>query len=201
MEGGFRRQIYHWAIKNNIADKNHVAIMGASFGGYSTLAGLAFTPDVFCCGVDAFGMSNLETSVNNPTYWAFPAIMWPKLYGDPKTKEGRALLAKNSPITRVRDIKRPLIIFQGENDSRVSKSESTQMVKAMKKNGLPVAYVVYPDEGHGFIREPNNLSYIALTEIFLARCLGGKFEPLHPGELAGSSHKILEGKELFGAQR
>jgi dipeptidyl aminopeptidase/acylaminoacyl peptidase len=125
-------------------------------------------------------------------------IVWVKLAGDPSTDEGRKALAKNSPISKVDDINKPLIVFQGKNDPRVNKNESDQIVNALKKKEVPVAYVLYPDEGHGFHREPNIKSYMAFTEIFLAKILGGKFEPIHDGELKGSSHKILEGKKLLG---
>jgi dipeptidyl aminopeptidase/acylaminoacyl peptidase len=185
----------NWAVENKIADKNKIAIMGASFGGYSTLAGLAFTPDVFCCGVDAVGPSNWVTTTNTvPKYWIPHMIGWYKCIGDPRTAEGIALMRANSPITRVNDIKKPLLIFQGEHDPRVNKAESDQMVAAMKKNGLDVTYVLYPDEGHGFIREPNSKSYFAIVEKFLSEKLGGWHEPIHDNELDGSSHKILEGK-------
>jgi len=188
----------NWAIEHKIADKKKIAIMGGSFGGYSTLAGLAFTPDVFCCGVDCVGPSNWLTTVETvPAYWIPHMVGWYKLIGDPKTPEGRALALRNSPITYVNNIKKPLVIFQGEHDPRVNKRESDQMVEALKNRGLQVAYVLYPDEGHGFNREPNNQSYLALTEIFLSKMLGGRFEPIKEGELADSSHKILEGKEII----
>jgi acetyl esterase/lipase len=185
----------NWAVENKIADRNQIAIMGASFGGYSTLAGLAFTPDVFCCGVDMVGPSNWLTMVNTvPKYWIPHMISWYKLVGDPRTAEGRAMAMTNSPVSRVNSIKKPLIIFQGEHDPRVNKAESDQMVAAMRKNGLDATYVSYPDEGHGFLREPNVKSYFAITEKFLSEKLGGWHEPIHDKELEGSSHKILEGK-------
>jgi dipeptidyl aminopeptidase/acylaminoacyl peptidase len=99
-----------------------------------------------------------------------------------------------SPITKVNDIKKPLIIFQGEHDPRVNKAESDQMVAAMKKNGLDVTYVLYPDEGHGFLREPNVKSYFAITEKFLSEKLGGWYESIYDKELEGSSHEVLAGK-------
>jgi dipeptidyl aminopeptidase/acylaminoacyl peptidase len=189
----------NWAITNRIADKEYVAIMGASFGGFSALAGLAFTPEVFCCGVDCVGVSSLGTFWKKvPPYWTPSMIVWVKLAGDPRTEEGRKALEKNSPIAKVNDINKPLIVFHGKNDPRVNKAEADQIVKALKKKGLPVAYILYPDEGHGFHKEQNSKSYTAFTEIFLAKILGGKFEPIHAGELKGSSHKILEGKELLG---
>jgi dipeptidyl aminopeptidase/acylaminoacyl peptidase len=185
----------NWAIENNIADRNQIAIMGGSFGGYSTLAGLAFTPDVFSCGVDIVGPSNWITTMRTfPKYWFSDRASFYKLLGDPHTAKGRALAMANSPISRVNDIKKPLIVIQGEHDPRVNKAESDQMVAAMKKNGLDVTYVLYPDEGHGFHREPNVKSYLAITEKFLSEKLGGWYEPIHDKELEGSSHKVLEGK-------
>jgi dipeptidyl aminopeptidase/acylaminoacyl peptidase len=185
----------NWAIENGIAHKDQVAIMGASFGGYSALAGLAFTPDVFCCGVDIVGPSNWLTMVKTvPAYWLPHMADFYKCIGDPNTEEGRERMLANSPITRVNDIKKPLIIFQGEHDPRVNKAESDQMVATMKKNGLDVVYVLYPDEGHGFQRDPNVRSYFAFTEKFLSKTLGGWHEPINDKELEGSSHKVLEGK-------
>ncbi|GHU14182.1 peptidase S9 [Alphaproteobacteria bacterium] len=185
----------NWAIANKIADRKQIAIMGGSFGGYSTLAGLAYTPDVFCCGVDVVGPSNWITMFKKvPPYWIPYMVGWYRCAGDPRTEAGRAELLANSPITKIKNIKKPLIIFQGEHDPRVNTSESDQMVAAMKKNGLDVVYVLYPDEGHGFQREPNSISYLAITEKFLSRILGGWFESIHEKELEGSSHQILEGK-------
>lgn len=191
----------NWAIENGIADKNHIAITGGSFSGYAALAGLAFSPDVFCCGVDIVGPSNWVTTLNTlPKYWGPKLIEWYNLLGDPRTENGLKYLVANSPVTRIHDIKKPLIIFQGKNDPRIKQSESDQIVAVMKENKLPVIYVLYPDEGHGFRRERNNKSCIALTEMFLAKIMGGRCEPVHPGELEGSSHQILEGKELIGLQ-
>jgi dipeptidyl aminopeptidase/acylaminoacyl peptidase len=188
----------NWVIGNKIADKNHVAIMGASFGGYSVLAGLAFSPDVFCCGVDVVGPSNWTTTLNTfPKYWEFGLIEWYGFLGDPRTEEGRRHLAENSPVTRAHDIKKPLLVFHGKNDPRVNQKEADQIVAALKAKGLPVGYVLYPDEGHGFRREQNRKSYIALAEMFLAKILGGRSEPIHPGEFDGSSHQILEGEGIL----
>jgi dipeptidyl aminopeptidase/acylaminoacyl peptidase len=188
----------NWAIKNQIADKSSIAIMGASFGGYSALAGLAFTPDTFCCGVDIVGPANWITTLESiPKYWIPFAEAWYKLAGNPKTKEGIELLKRNSPITRVNDIKKSLMVFHGKNDPRVNKREADQIVNAVKSKGSLVGYVLYPDEGHGFLRDPNNKSYSAFTEIFLAKIMGGRYEPIHKGELEGSSHQILEGKSLI----
>jgi dipeptidyl aminopeptidase/acylaminoacyl peptidase len=187
----------NWAIKNKIADKDKIGIIGASFGGYSVLAGLAFTPNVFCCGIDVVGPSNFMTILRTvPKYWKPRMISWYKLIGNPETKAGRSKLLSFSPITRVNSIKKPLMIFQGEHDPRVNRAESDQMVAAMKENGLPVVYVLYSNEGHGFHHEANSKTHQAFTEKFLAKVMGGWYEPIYQGELERSSHQILEGKNL-----
>ena len=147
--------------------------MGGSFGGYSTLAGLTFTPEVFACGVDIVGPSNLITLLESvPPYWKPMLEMFTTRVGDPRTEEGRALLEKHSPLTYVERICRPLLIGQGANDPRVKQAESDQIVQAMQAKGIPVTYVLYPDEGHGFARPENNLSFNAIAEAFLAQLPG-----------------------------
>lgn len=183
----------NWAVKKGIAKRDQIGIMGGSFGGYSVLAGLAFTPDFFCCGVDVVGPSNWITLFSKvPEYWKPYMISWYKCVGDPGTKEGRKILEKNSPLSKAHRIIKPLIIFQGERDPRVNKNESEMIVTEMKKRNIPVSYVLYPDEGHGFVREPNQISYLALVEKFLADVFGGWYEPIGKNELNGSSHKIME---------
>jgi len=187
-----------WTIDHGIADKNKIAIMGGSFGGYSTLAGLAFTPDFFCCGVDVVGPSNFITLLSSvPEYWKPGMVTWYKIAGNPDVKEDIPYLKSISPLFRKDQIKKPLLVLQGANDPRVAKAESDQIVQALKEKKHPVAYVLYPDEGHGFHREPNIKSYIAFTERFLAKFLGGRYESLNKEELKGSSHEILEGKEII----
>jgi dipeptidyl aminopeptidase/acylaminoacyl peptidase len=191
----------NWAIANKIADKNYVAIMGGSFGGGEALEGLTYTPDVFCCRINAFGGSNLITFLETmPPEWQSTIEWCYKFFGDPRTTEGRKYLIENSPITYAQNIKKPLMVFQGANDPRTHRGEADQIVAAVKKNGSPVVYVLYPDEGHGCHKEPNAKSYMAIIELFFAKIMGGRFEPIHPGELEGSSHQILEGKELIGLQ-
>ncbi|MDR0632058.1 MAG: prolyl oligopeptidase family serine peptidase [Holosporaceae bacterium] len=189
----------NWAIENKIADKNYVAIMGGSFGGCEALEGLTYTPDVFCCAINAFGGSNLITFLETmPPEWQSTMEWCYKFFGDLRTEEGRRYLIENSPITYAQNIKKPLMIFQGKNDPRVHLSDTNQIVAALKKNGQPVVDVLYPDEGHGCHKEPNAKSYMAIIELFFAKIMGGRFEPIHPGELDGSSHQILEGKEILG---
>ncbi len=168
-----------WAIDQKIAQPDKVAIMGGSYGGYATLVGLTFTPDVFACGVDIVGPSSLVTLLNNvPPYWMpFMPVMKIRV-GDVDTEEGQAELLKRSPLTLVDKIKKPLLIAQGANDPRVKRQEADQIVDAMKTKGIPVTYVLYPDEGHGFRRPENNKSNNAVTEAFLAKQLGGRFEPV-----------------------
>jgi len=169
-----------WAVKHHIADPEKVAIMGGSYGGYATLAGMAFTPDVYACGVDIVGISNLETDMKSiPPYWkpVFESFKY-RVGGDPYTEEGKAFLEKISPLYSVEQIRKPLLIAQGANDPRVNRNESDQIVEALKKNSVEVTYVVFPDEGHGFARSENRLAFFAIAENFLADCLGGKAEPI-----------------------
>ena len=184
-----------WAIKKKIADPQRVAIMGGSYGGYATLVGLTFTPDTFACGVDIVGPSNLVSFLQTiPSYWQPTVELWATRVGDHRTEEGRSFLAQRSPITFVDQITKPLLIGHGSNDPRVKRSESDQIVEAMEQKGIPVIYVLYPDEGHGFARPENRLSFYAVTEQFLSDHLGGRAEPIGD-DLADSSIKILVGGE------
>ena len=184
-----------WAIEMGIADPKLVAVFGGSFGGYSALVGLTFTPEVFVCGVDIVGPSNLITSQESmPPYWKPMFEMWAGRVGDPRTEEGRALLRERSPLTRVDRIQSPLLIGHGANDPRVKQAESDQIVQAMQAKNIPVTYVLYPDEGHGFARPENNLSFNAVAESFLAEHLGGRCEPIGD-DLKGSSLQALSGAE------
>eukprot|EP00904_Undaria_pinnatifida_P002339 jgi/Undpi1/12105/HiC_scaffold_41.g14078.m1 len=181
-----------WAIAEGIADADKVAIMGGSYGGYATLVGLTFTPEKFACGVDIVGPSNLITLVESvPPYWQPMIELFAQRMGDHRTEEGRELLKARSPLTFVDNIVRPLLIGQGANDPRVKQPESDQIVAAMQEKNIPVTYVLYPDEGHGFARPANNLSFFGVTEAFLAQCLGGAFEPI--GDLEGSSITVPTG--------
>jgi len=182
-----------WAVQQGIADPHKVAVMGGSFGGYSALAGLAFYPEIYACGVDLVGPSNLITLLESiPPYWKPMLENLTTRMGDHRTPEGRALLHKHSPLGSVERIRVPLLIGQGANDPRVKKAESDQIVQAMQAKQLPVTYVLYPDEGHGFARPANNLSFNAITEAFLAQCLGGRYEPIGD-DFEGSSLQVLEG--------
>ena len=184
-----------WAIREKIADPGKVAIMGGSYGGYAALAGLTFTPELFACGVDIVGPSNLNTLIASiPPYWTAYLYNMYQHIGDPRTPEGRKILDDRSPLNHVEKIKKPLLIAQGANDPRVKQAESDQIVKAMKEKGIPVTYALYPDEGHGFARPENRLAFMAITEVFLKKNLGGEAEPVGKA-LEGSSLQVLEGKE------
>ena len=185
-----------WAVKSGITTDDKVAIMGGSYGGYATLAGLAFTPEKFACGVDIVGPSNLNTLLKTiPPYWeAGKAQMYARM-GNPTTPEGQALLKERSPLYKADQIKRPLLIGQGANDPRVNVAESEQIVNAMKEKGIPVTYVVFPDEGHGFARPQNSIAFNAVAENFLAKCLGGRAEPIGAA-LKASTAQVQHGAEF-----
>lgn len=186
-----------WAISAGVADPKRVAIMGGSYGGYATLVGLTFTPEVFACGVDIVGPSNLVTLLETvPPYWQPMVELWATRVGDHRTEEGRRLLNERSPLNYVDRIKKPLLIAQGANDPRVKQSESNQIVSAMEEKGIPVTYVLYSDEGHGFARPENNLSFTAVAEAFLAQTLGGRHEPIGD-DFEGSSVEIKTGAEFI----
>jgi dipeptidyl aminopeptidase/acylaminoacyl peptidase len=175
-----------WAVAEGVAARDKVAIMGGSYGGYATLVGLTFTPEVFACGVDIVGPSNLETLLETiPPYWKPLVKQFHMRMGNPETEEGKRLLIERSPLHKADKIVRPLLIGQGANDPRVKQSESDQIVTAMEQHGIPVTYVVFPDEGHGFARPENNIAFTAIAENFLAECLGGRAEPI--GETLGRS--------------
>jgi dipeptidyl aminopeptidase/acylaminoacyl peptidase len=185
----------NWAVKEKVADKDKVAIYGGSYGGYATLVGLTFTPDTFACGVDIVGPSNLVTLLQSiPPYWESEVEQFTKRIGDHRTEDGKKYLLSVSPITHVDAIKRPLLIGQGANDPRVKQAESDQIVKAMQAKKIPVTYVLYPDEGHGFARPENRKSFNAVAEVFLAQCLGGPYEPIG-ADFKGATLTVPAGKE------
>jgi dipeptidyl aminopeptidase/acylaminoacyl peptidase len=184
-----------WAVKKGIADPERVAIFGGSYGGYATLVGLTRTPETFACGVDIVGSSNLKTLVESiPPYWQSMIEVFANRMGDHRTEEGRALLRERSPLTYADRIRRPLLIAQGANDPRVKQAESDQIVQAMQEKAIPVTYVLYTDEGHGFARPENSLSFSAISEAFLANVLGGRYEPIG-SDFEGASFTVLTGVE------
>ena len=186
-----------WAVAERIADPQKIAIMGGSYGGYATLVGVSMTPDVFACGVDIVGPSNIVTLLNTiPSYWGPAKKMFTTRVGDPDDPDGKRMLEERSPLNHVKNIKKPLLIGQGANDPRVKQAESDQIVKAMQSNKIPVTYVLFTDEGHGFARPENNLSFYAVTDQFLAQHLGGRSEPLSADSFQGSSIQVPQGKDL-----
>jgi dipeptidyl aminopeptidase/acylaminoacyl peptidase len=164
----------HWAVREKIADPNRIAIMGGSYGGYAVLAGLAFTPEIFACGVDMYGPSNLLTLLDSEQEIEEEATS----IGDPRKEEGRKLLAERSPLNYVDKIQRPLLVCQGANDPLVNRNESDQIVQTMQKKNLTVTYVLFPDEGHFISRPVNRISFFAVAEAFLFQHLGGRIEPI-----------------------
>lgn len=185
-----------WAVAEGIAQEDKVAIGGGSYGGYATLTGVAFTPDRFACGVDIVGPSSLVTLIESfPEYWKpFLAGTWFRYVGDPADPEQRKDLLARSAISRIDDIKVPLLVGQGGNDPRVTKQEADNLVEAMQAKGLPVTYINYPDEGHGFQKPENRMSFFAAMEGFLGTCLGGRVQPIGDS-FEGSSGEILAGAE------
>jgi len=166
-----------YLIAQGIADPKRVGIMGGSYGGYATLAGVAFTPDVYAVGVSIVGPSNLITLLESiPPYWEQIRKVFYERMGDPNTPEGKAQLLRQSPLTAAAKIKTPLLVIQGANDPRVNKRESDQIVIALRDRGFPVEYMVAPDEGHGFARPENNMAMFASAEKFLAKYLGGRYQ-------------------------
>jgi len=162
-----------WLIDQGIADSQRIGIYGGSYGGYATLAGLTFTPDLYTCGVDYVGVSNLFTFMNTiPPYWEPYRQMWYEMVGDPE-KDAEMMKAA-SPVFHVDKIKAPLFVAQGANDPRVNKDESDQMVVALKKRGIDVPYMVKDNEGHGFRNEENRFDFYREMEEFLAKHLGGR---------------------------
>ncbi|NJR77784.1 alpha/beta fold hydrolase [Sphingomonas corticis] len=182
-----------WAVKRGVTRKDKVAIGGGSYGGYATLAGVTMTPDAFACGVDIVGPSNLNTLLATiPPYWEAGKQQMYRRMGDPTTAAGKALLKERSPLTYADRIRKPLLIGQGANDPRVNVAESDQIVAAMQAKNIPVTYVVFPDEGHGFARPVNAIAFNAVAENFLAKCLGGRAEPIGTA-LQGSTAQVKAG--------
>ena len=157
-------------------DRKRVAISGGSYGGYAALVGATFTPDVFCCAVDVVGPSNLQTLIESiPPYWAPIVAQFHERVGNPETEAD--LLWARSPLSRVDEIKIPILVAQGANDPRVKQAESEQIVNAMKEKGIDHVYLLFGDEGHGFAKPENRMKFFQVAEQFLARHLGGRAEP------------------------
>ncbi|MEJ2325502.1 MAG: S9 family peptidase [Chromatiaceae bacterium] len=188
-----------WAIDAGVTTADQVAIMGGSYGGYETLVGMTMSPDKFVAGVDIFGPSNLVTLFESiPPYWKPRLELMAARLGDPRTRDGRKLLEERSPLTYADRIRHPLLIGQGANDPRVKPAESEQIIAAMKGKGIPITYVLYPDEGHGFQRPENRMSFYAIVEQFLAKHLGGRAQPIE-NDFQGSSLRVPTGSGYFKA--
>lgn len=169
----------HWAIQAKIADPKRVAIMGGSYGGYATLMGLTETPDLYTCGVDIVGPTDLLTLIRTvPPYWKPDMALFRIRVGDDTTAAGRKFLGGRSPLTHADRIRRPLLIGEGANDPRVKVEQANQLVAAMEHKHIPVTYVVFPDEGHGFARPVNRLAFYAVADAFLAEHLHGRCQPI-----------------------
>jgi dipeptidyl aminopeptidase/acylaminoacyl peptidase len=169
----------NWAVEKKIAQKDKIAIMGGSYGGYATLVGVTFTPEVFACGVDIVGPSSLVTLLENPPPYWMPFMPVMKLrVGDWTTEAGRKFLESRSPLFFADRIQRPLLIAQGKHDPRVKQAEADQIVAAMTEHKIPVTYMLFQEEGHGFARPENRFAFYAVTEAFLAAHLGGRYEPI-----------------------
>jgi dipeptidyl aminopeptidase/acylaminoacyl peptidase len=184
-----------WGVKylvsQGISDPKRIGIMGGSYGGYATLAGVTSTPDLYAAAVAIVAPSNLITLLEAiPPYWEAQRTMFYKRMGDPTTAEGKAQLMRQSPLTQAEKIKTPLLVVQGANDPRVNKREADQIVIALRDRGFPVEYMVAPDEGHGFARPVNNMAMLALTEKFLAKYLGGRYQESVTPEVAKRLQEI-----------
>jgi dipeptidyl aminopeptidase/acylaminoacyl peptidase len=184
-----------WGVKylvaEGIADPKRVGIIGGSYGGYATLAGVAFTPGLYAAAVDICGPSNLITLMESiPPYWESARKTFAVRMGDATTTEGKALLKAASPLNSTDKIKTPLLVAQGANDPRVNRREAEQIVIALRDRGFPVDYILAPDEGHGFARPVNNLALFMESEKFLAKYLGGRFQE------GGSAESVARLKEI-----
>ncbi|MGH8609157.1 MAG: alpha/beta hydrolase family protein, partial [Gammaproteobacteria bacterium] len=175
----------NYLIAQGIADPERIGIMGISYGGYATLAGVAFTPDVYSAAVSIVGPSNLITFLESvPPYLEPDRELFYRRMGDPTSPEGKAQLERQSPLNSAGKIKTPLLIVHGANDVRVKQRESDQIVIALRERGFPVEYLVAPDEGHGFAGPLNNVATVAAAERFLAKYLGGRYQKAMTSEVA-----------------
>jgi dienelactone hydrolase len=180
-----------YLVSESIADPKRVGILGGSYGGYATLAGVTFTPDVYAAAVDIVGPSNLITLLDSiPPYWESIRKLFYVRMGDPNTSQGKALLMEESPLNSADKIKTPLLVAQGANDPRVNRREAEQIVIALRDRGFPVEYLLAPDEGHGFARPINNLALFMESEKFLAQHLGGRYQE------GGTQEEVARLKEI-----
>ncbi|HWW76950.1 MAG TPA: S9 family peptidase, partial [Pyrinomonadaceae bacterium] len=170
-----------YLISRGISDPKRIGIMGGSYGGYASLAGVTYTPDLYAAAVAIAAPSNLLSLLEAvPAYWESERIRFYKRMGDPTDAEGKAQLMRQSPLTHADRIKTPLLVVQGANDPRVKKREADQVVVALRDRGFPVEYMVFPDEGHNIARPVNRVAMMAMTEKFLAKYLGGRYQEPTP---------------------
>jgi dipeptidyl aminopeptidase/acylaminoacyl peptidase len=180
-----------WAVEQGIADPRRVGIFGGSYGGYAALAGAAFTPDLYRCAIDECGPSNLFTLVASfPPYWEVARSIFFTRVGNPNDPKDKELLTAASPLFSADKIKIPMLIGQGANDPRVKQAEAEQIVDAIAKHHGSAVYVLYSDEGHGFVRPENRIDFTARMEKFLADNLGGRYEPMNGDRMPGSTAKV-----------
>lgn len=174
-----------------VADPKRVGILGGSYGGYATLAGVTFTPDTYAAAVSIVGPSNLLTLLETiPPYWEVIRKLFHARMGDPTTPEGKRQLERQSPLNSAARIKTPLLVLQGANDPRVKKAESDQIVIALRDRGYPIEYLVAPDEGHGFARPVNSMAMFTAAEKFLAKHLGGRYQETATPEVSARLKEI-----------
>lgn len=192
-----------YLVSQGTVDPKRVGIMGGSYGGYATLAGVAFTPDVYAAGVSIVGPSNLITLLNSiPPYWESIRTIFNERMGNPNTPAGKAQLERQSPLNSAAKIKAPLMVVQGANDPRVNRAESEQIVIALRDRGFPVEYILAPDEGHGFARPINNLVLFTSAEKFLAKYLGGRYEEsMSPAITARMAELTVDPKTVVLAKK
>ncbi|MBK1652488.1 S9 family peptidase [Halorhodospira halochloris] len=180
-----------YLIDEGIADPDRVAIYGGSYGGFATLAGLAFTPELYAAGVSVVGPSNIITLIETfPPYWEPGMERLKRRVGDPKDEQDRERLKEQSPLFAVDQMRSPLLVVHGANDPRVAQRESDQIVAALRDAGHPVEYLVAPDEGHGFVDELNRLAYLAATERFLAKHIGGRYQGEYDEAIEGRLEEL-----------
>ena len=187
-----------YAIEHKIADPDRVAILGASYGGYATLVGMTRDATIYACGVDIVGPSDLTHLLRTvPSYWAADRPKLIKALGDPSTPGGLALLKERSPLFQAMRIEKPLMVVQGEHDARVVRAHSDEIVETLKGHHIPVIYVLVKNEGHVFVQPDSGVAVAALTESFLAHCLGGRAEPIHVEEIKRATLEVPVGSELI----
>jgi dipeptidyl aminopeptidase/acylaminoacyl peptidase len=167
-----------WAVEQGYADPDRVAIFGGSYGGYATLVGVTFTPDRFAAAFEYVGISNLANFMRTVPERAKPSLInnWYRYVGDPADPAQEADMLARSPITRVDEIRTPLMVVQGANDVRVVQAESDNLVAALRDRGVEVDYLVFPDEGHMFVNPENLIAMFGAAERFFARHLGGRHD-------------------------